>query len=129
MIQKSLEALICLGLLTVFLILFFGVPLKVPELEKANYKLYTFSTLKIMDKTGKLREYALEKNTTKIKNEMARLLPYLVNYEVVIYNNIGNVTKVPEILASDIVVVDYLLAGKVGNYSALSIKVFLWGFR
>lgn len=129
MLQKSLEASICMGIMIIFLILFFFSPPKIPEIEMANYKLFVFSSLEVMDKMGKLRDYALERNITKIKNELTRHLPYLVKYEVVIYNKTSNITKVPDILADDIVVVEYLLAGKIGNYSPLTVKVLSWGFE
>jgi hypothetical protein len=125
---RTLEALICLGILATFLVLFFSSPLKIPGIEKANYKLFVFSALKVLDKTGKLRKYALEKNVSAIETELARHLPYLIDYKVVIYNETTNITSIPEILAEEIVTVDYLLAGNVGNYSALHVQVLVYGF-
>lgn len=126
---RTLEALICLGILSTFLVLFFSSPLKIPELEKANYKLFVFSALEVLDKIGVLRKYALDKNVSAIESELAKHLPYLYDYRVVIYNQTTNMTEVPDILAEEVVVVGYLLAGDIGNYSALEVKVLVWGFR
>lgn len=125
---RTLESLISLGILAAFLILFFSKPFKVPEIEKANYKLFVFSALKVLDKAGKLRELALNANASGIEEELANHLPYLVDYRVVIYNKTTNLTEVPNVLAEDVVVTSYLLAGDVGNYSPREVKVLAWGF-
>jgi len=124
-ISHTLEAIIAAVILMLSLVFYFR-PLTFPETSEANYKLDAYNGLKVMEETGKLREYALDKNATAIKTDLS---PYIyLNYEVTIYNKTSNLTAIPSITANDIISISYFLAGDVGNYSAKEVRVLIWGF-
>lgn len=124
-ISHILEAIIAVTILMLALVFYFR-PLNFSQTYEINYKIDAYNGLKIMEETGKLREYALADNATAIKND---LLPYIyLDYEVVIYNKTSNLTTIPSITADDIISVSYFLAGDIANYSAKEVKVLLWGF-
>lgn len=122
----SLEAIIACSLIASILVLFIYRPPLPPELTKLSHKLDAYNGLKILDESGELRRYALERNASAIKNA---LNPYIrVSYDVVLYNETNNITSIPSLPTQEIVGLSYYIAGDIGEYSAIEIRVYLWGF-
>ena len=124
----TLEAAIAVAMIVVTLVFFFQRPVETLELSKANYKLRVYDALKIYDDVGDLRKNALDNNATGIKSELSSYISTYLSYNVTIYNKTSNLTAVPSISSGDIITVGYFLVGKVGNYTAKEIRVFVWGF-
>jgi hypothetical protein len=122
-----LEAIIACVLIAGTLLLFIYRSPPSPQLSKLNYKLDAFNGLKVLDESGELRADALAKNVESIKN---KLVPYIrVNYEVTLFNETHNITSIPSIDSAEVVTVSYFIAGDIGNYFPLEIRVYLWGFE
>ncbi|MEM7821579.1 MAG: hypothetical protein QXX38_02070 [Candidatus Aenigmatarchaeota archaeon] len=124
---KSLESMIASTILAMVLFLIFTHPIKIPGMHEANYRLYVISALKNLTE-GKLREYCLNKNVDKIENSLSPYIPPFLNFKVAIYNKTSNITQMPSINSENIITVSYLIAGDIGNYSALEIRTFIWGY-
>jgi hypothetical protein len=119
-----IEVLIACALLAGAFVLFIYKPPASPELSELNYKLDALNGLKILDESGNLRKYVLERNAAAIKE---LLVPYIrINYEVVLFNETTNVTPIPSFPTTEILSVSYFLAGDAGNFTASEIKVYLW---
>jgi hypothetical protein len=113
----------CVLIAGVFALFIYKPPIS-PELSELNYKLDALNGLKILDESGNLRKYVLEKNVETIKELLA---PYIrTNYEVALFNETTNLTAIPSISAAKILSVSYFLAGDVGNFSASEVRVYLW---
>ena len=127
-ILRTLEAVIGATILGFVLVFYFGTPIEPVEVPPANYKLYAYSGLEILEEVGKLREYALDGNTAGIESHLNSYIPYFLDFNVTIYNETSNITVVPSIDSENVLTVSYLLAGEAGNYSALEVRVFIWGY-
>jgi hypothetical protein len=108
--------------------LLFQRPGETLELSKANYKLKIYNALKISDGVGDLRKNALSGNATAVDSDLDPYISDYLSYNSAIYNRTANITSVPDISSEDIITVSYFLAGKVGNYTAREVRVFVWGF-
>ena len=121
-----IEVVIACVLVAVAFVLFIYKPTASLELSELNYKLDALNGLKILDESGKLRKYVLEKNASMIKDLLA---PYIkINYDVVLFNCTTNLTSIPDFRDTEIASISYFIAGDFGNYSAREIRVYLWGF-
>jgi hypothetical protein len=119
-----IEVVIACVLIAGVFALFVYKPPASPELTELNYKLDALNGLKMLDESGSLRKYVLEKNAAAIKE---LLVPYItINYEVVLFNETTNLTSIPSFPTTEILSVSYFLAGDIGNFTASEIKVYLW---
>ena len=121
---QTIEALVSVAIISIIIfLLYFRAPTST-ETAQIGRKIEAYNALKILDQTKNLREYALKANATKIEE---LLLPFLKsNYKVVIYNQTSNVTEIPKIDSKNIASISYLIAGDLGNYNPIEIRVYLW---
>lgn len=124
----TLEATIAIVMMIITTALLFQRPGETLELSKANYKLKIYNALKISDGVGDLRKNALSGNATAVDSDLDPYISDYLSYNSTIYNRTANITSVPDISSEDIITVSYFLAGKVGNYTAREVRVFVWGF-
>ena len=107
-------------------------PPMMQELSKVNYKLRIHEALETLDKSGQLRLYVLNNDSTSIKNEIEDMLPSNVNTFIVIYDedqlNLTQTFTAPSYLR-DIISVSYFIAGDVEVYSPREVRVYMWGFE
>jgi hypothetical protein len=124
----TLEATIAAIMMIMTLTLFFQKTPEALELSKSNYKLKFYDALKTTENVGDLRKNALDNNANAIKSELDLYIPSSLDYNVTIYNRTTNTTNIPELSSENVITVDYFLSGRVGNYTARDIRIFIWGF-
>lgn len=124
----TLEAAIAIVMMVVTAMLVFQRAPETLELSKANYKVKIYNALKISDDVGDLRKNVLDSDAAAVESELSSYIPIYLNYNVTIYNETSNVTSIPTIGSKDVITVSYFLAGKLGNYTAREVRVFVWGF-
>jgi len=128
----SVEAVISTIMVLSVLYVITKNPPMMQELSKVNYKLRIHEALETLDKSGQLRLYVLNNDSTSIKNEIEDMLPSNVNTFIVIYDedqlNLTQTFTAPSYLR-DIISVSYFIAGDVEVYSPREVRVYMWGFE
>jgi hypothetical protein len=126
----TLESLIAVLMLFLIVVYLFQNPPATPEFKRINYKLMAYDSLKMLEKTGELRNDAIKKNVTSIKNKMSPFLPGFLNYTVTIFNETANVTEIPSLSnEKNTLSVSYFLAGDIDNFKPMEVRVYIWGFE
>lgn len=121
---RTIEALVSIAIISLIIfLLYFSTPVS-QDISQFNRKVEAYNALKILDQTGNLRYYSLQANATRIEE---LLLPFLkTNYKIVLYNQSGNITEIPNIDSRDVISVSYLISGDFGDYRPIEIRVYLW---
>jgi len=100
----------------------------VSDLNLAGYKLKAYESLTSLERKNELRYYAVNYDVQSINNSLSSLLPNNINYYVVIFNKISNVTSMPNLEnKKNVVSVDYIISGDYNIYDPRIVTVFLWG--
>jgi len=121
---RTIEALVSIAIIGIILtLLFMRTPVSM-DITFLDRKLQVYNSLKILDLTQDLRKAALQGNSTEIEEMLSPFLKF--NFKVAIFNSTSNVTQIPKIDSTNIAVVNYLIAGDLGNYKPLEIRVYLW---
>ncbi len=122
----TIEVVISLSILAfILIILISSSPSQ--EFSRANYKLRVFTALKSIDDSNLLRDAALIGDSSFIENQLKNFLPGNIKFNVSILNKTSNITSIP-INEGETVIVSYIIAGKIGNYSAREVRAYIWGF-
>lgn len=126
----TLESLIAILMLLFIVIYLFQNPPASPEFKRINYKLKAYNGLEILEKTGELRKYVVDNDTTSIENKLNPFIPAFLNYNVTIFNETANVTRMPSLTnENNTLSVSYLLVGDIDDYKPREVRVYIWGFE
>jgi hypothetical protein len=126
----TLESLIAILMLLFIVIYLFQNPPASPEFKTINYKLKAYNGLEILEKTGELRKYVVDNDTTSIENKLKPFIPAFLNYNVTIFNETANVTRMPSLTnENNTLSVSYLLVGDIDDYKPREVRVYIWGFE
>ena len=128
-VMYTIEAVIAVLMVLVILYLILQNPPARPEFTEINYKTQAYNGIKILERTGKLRRFVLNNDTTSIKTRLTHFISHAVEFDVVLFNKTSNITTIPSIDADDVVTISYFLAGDVGNYVVREVRIYLWGFE
>lgn len=121
--MQTLEAVIAILLIATVFIVFYQSLGTLPEFETISWKIIGFNTLKGLDKSMGLRQDVLTGNTSAISAKIANFIPVTVNYTV----SICDVScSQPNISASKIVSVSYIVAGFQSTYYPKQVIVYMW---
>jgi len=121
---RTIEALVSIAIIGIILTLLFTRTPVSMDITFLDRKLQVYDSLKILDLTQDLRKAALQGNSTEIEEMLSPFLKF--NFKVAIFNSTSNITQIPNIDSTNIAVVNYLIAGDLGNYKPLEIRVYLW---
>ena len=126
-IVEATIAILMIFLITVLIFTYFSPQRRT---EILNYKIYAYDGLIALEKKGNLRYYAINNDTISIKRELNPFIPDNIEFEVVLFNETGNVTEIPSEINTkkNVVSVSYLIAGNFDEYKPREIRVMLWGF-
>ena len=134
-ILLTLESVVAILMILFIVVLTYKNPREVASSKNVDLKLKVFDGLDALEKNGKLRKAVINNDAATIKNHLDPFIPDYVTYDVVIYNStqnssIANTTNYPATVdnQSYVIVVSYLIAGDVENYTARDVRVFMWGF-
>ncbi|MEM7825423.1 MAG: hypothetical protein QW412_01010 [Candidatus Aenigmatarchaeota archaeon] len=113
------ETIVAIFLILIFLFLAF-----VPEEPKikGNLEVIGLKALKTLDQTNELRKYAMENDTENIKNKLSSMLPYGIEYEILVCDYSCPNFNLEEKTTS----VSYLLAGDVGKFKPKEVVLLMW---
>jgi len=126
----TLESIIAILMMFFIIIFLFKNPPSSPEFEKINYKLKAYNGLKALEKTGELRNHAINSNATAINESLNPYIPSFLTRAVVIFNDTLNLTTKPTLdNITESISVTYFLAGDVDQYEPREIRVYMWGFE
>jgi len=123
-VYYSVEAVISTIMVLSVLYMIVKAPKPKEEYSLLNYKVKIMEALDSMKEEGLLRELAANLRASQIKDELELMFPEL-NFWVTLYSN-TNLTKEYEPVASDVIVVRYLLAGKLNSYMPIEVRVKSW---
>lgn len=122
-ILKSFESVLAaIIVLSTYIILFSGQQ-ALPEFETINWKLLAFNSVASLDQNNQLRVDALSNNTASLKTKLADFIRAPLNFDVQVCSL--NCTK-PDVAASKIASVEYLISGDVNNITNKQVVVFVW---
>jgi hypothetical protein len=125
----TLEAGIAILMIFSAIIFLFQNPPASLEYERINYKMKAYNGLKILEKTGKLRRYAVDNNATAINDSLSPYIPSFLSYTVVIFNETTNTTPKPSLFQiNESISVSYFLAGDLNDYKPRDVRVYVWGY-
>jgi hypothetical protein len=120
---QSLEAVIAILMVLVIFAVLFASKQIMPDSETAAWKLRGFNSLKSLDESGKLREFAMKNDTQSIKEGLQSLLQPNINYDVVVC---ASGCSVPTIEAEKIVSTSYLISGNFSAFEPRQIVLYMW---
>ena len=122
-ILQSLEAVISILMVLAFFVIFFISKEPYPEFETVNWKVRGFNSLKALDESNRLREFALTNNSLRINESLQGLLPTYIDFDI----RICDKTCVnPNISAERIVAVSYFIAGNESGLNPREIVLYMW---
>ncbi len=131
----TVEAVIAILMILFVVVFIYKNPTQVATLRDVDLKTKAYDGLVALERNGDLRKGVIENDATKIKNDLDPFIPDFVTFDVVLYNSTQNTTKAnttnyPSTIDSQsyVLVVSYLVAGDIENYTARDVRVFMWGF-
>lgn len=122
-LSKTLEAFIAMFVILTVFFIFFSSPIELPEFTLINERLKVLESLKKLDISSNLREYALKNQTKKIEDLLADYIPFGTNYKVQICEAICKKIEIP---SERITTVSYYISGSYSKFKPLQIVVYLW---
>ncbi len=132
----TLEAAVAILMILFIVVLVYRNPREVATLRDVDLKLKGYDGLVALERRGNLRKSVIENDAAEIKNDLGPFIPDSITYDVVLYNSTQNSTKAnttnyPATIDSQsyVLVVSYLIAGDVENYTPRDVRVFMWGFN
>lgn len=122
-ILQSLEAVLSILMVLTFFAIFFMSKESFPEFETLNWKIKGFNSLKALDDSNRLRQYALTNDSLRINESLQSLLPSNINFDV----RICSTTCInPNISAEKVVSVSYFIAGNESKLEPREIVLYMW---
>lgn len=132
----AMEAVIAILMILFIVVFVYKNPRSNATLRDVDLKLKAYDGLSILEKSGGLRKGVVDNDAARIKKDLNPFIPDSVTYDVVLYNStqnstIGNTTNYPSTIDNQnyVLVVSYLIAGDVENYTPRDVRVFMWGFN
>lgn len=131
----TVEAVVAILMILFIVVFIYRNPRETASLRDVDLKIKVYDGLVALDRSADLRKGVIENDVAKIKRELDPFIPDYVTFEVVLYNStqnstIANTTNYPSSIdnQSYVLVVSYLVAGHVENYTPRDVRVFMWGF-
>lgn len=118
-----IESIVAIAMMASIFLLIFSLTQKT-QMSQDRYKYEILMALEELKVSGSLRTYALGRNTNQIEEYLEGYLPLEV--KVSIFNLTSNLTPMPNLPETDVIVVSYYLVGDYGKFEPLEVRVYAW---
>lgn len=134
-ILLTVEAAFAILMILFIVVFIYKNPREVATLRDIDLKTKAYDGLVALERSGDLRKAVIDNDATKIEDDLGPFIPDYVTHRAVLYNSTqnsttANTTNYPSTIddQSYVLVVSYLVAGDVDNYTPRDVRVFMWGF-